>query len=90
LCNNCKTCTTVCPSFAITEKDNIFSTNNYCTLCLRCQPKCNQKAIVSTINHKNTSKMLPFVSTLFSGCLSLFYVPLGIMELIYLIRGILK
>jgi flavodoxin/ferredoxin len=50
-CNNCGLCLTECPTDNITQRDGgklLFGRN--CILCLRCQLKCPQEAISSTVN----------------------------------------
>jgi ferredoxin len=81
-CTGCGTCETVCPSFAIERDGDAFRANRYCTLCMRCVDSCPTGVLKPTLFHRRESRLLPFVAMAFSGALSVFYVPGGVLALL--------
>jgi polyferredoxin len=80
-CINCGKCAEACPSFAVDPGPRTPSMNRYCTLCLRCVGACPQGAIRPTLYGKRPTGLIPFVTMLLGGALSMFYAPEGIMAL---------
>ena len=80
-CNCCGKCMNICPSFAINRKNKEVKITRFCTLCMRCVNACPTKSIRSTLYNKKETKLLPFVSMVIAGAISLFYVPQAILHL---------
>jgi len=77
-CTKCGKCLNECPSFAIEKIDDVYGINRYCNLCYRCVGKCDFNAI-------KTNTMVPFISLLIGGAISLFYVPYAIRHILQIL-----
>lgn len=85
LCNCCGKCINVCPSFAIDKTNKEVKITRFCTLCMRCVNACPTKSIRPTIYNKKETMLIPFVSMVIAGAISLFYVPQAILHLFMVI-----
>jgi len=81
-CTGCRTCGSVCPSFAIDTREGKPSINRYCTSCLRCVDPCPANAIRPALFGRFESRLFPWVSLALGGAISIFYVPGGVLALI--------
>jgi ferredoxin-type protein NapH len=84
-CSSCGKCMNVCPSFAINREGKEIKTTRFCTLCMRCASACPTKSIRPTLYNKKKTALIPFVSMILAGAISLFYVPLAILHLFRII-----
>ncbi|HBM16951.1 MAG TPA: hypothetical protein DD381_11480 [Lentisphaeria bacterium] len=83
-CSKCGKCSEVCPSFAIVKspKTSIPHITRFCTLCMRCASKCPTKSIKQTLYNRKETSLIPFISIMLGGAVSLFYLPNAIIDLI--------
>lgn len=82
-CISCGKCMKVCPSFAINKRENTeIRITRYCTLCMTCARECPTKSIRPTIYNKKETALIPFVSMILAGAISLFYLPQAVLHLL--------
>ncbi|MEI6055951.1 MAG: 4Fe-4S binding protein [Lentisphaerota bacterium] len=82
-CISCGKCMNVCPSFAINKKkNNKIQITRYCTLCMTCAGKCPTKSIRPTLYNRKETELIPFVSMILAGAISLFYLPQAVLHLL--------
>lgn len=81
-CSKCGECMNICPSFAIIKNNDRVRISRFCTLCMRCAGACPTKSIHQTIYNKKKTSLIPFISMILAGAISLFYLPQALFHLL--------